>query len=105
MYNEFNNNDVPIFLISLKAGDTRLNLVGADIVIHLDLGWSSCAESQATDRTHRTVQTKNVEVIKLVCENFIEQRVVELQNLKKDIINKLISFNDERINTISLKDF
>lgn len=60
MCNEFNNNDVPIILISLKAGDTRLNLVGADIVIHLDLGWSSCAESQATDRTHRTVQTKNV---------------------------------------------
>ena len=53
MCNEFNNNDVPIFLISLKAGGTGLNLVGADIVVHLDLGWSSSAESQATDRAHR----------------------------------------------------
>ena len=53
MCNEFNNNDVPIFLISLKASGTRLDLVGADIVIHLDLGCSSSAESQATDRTHR----------------------------------------------------
>lgn len=91
-------------MISLKAGGTGLNLVGADIVIHLDPWWNSSAESKATDRAHRIVQTKNIEFIKLICENSIEQRVVELQNLKKDIIDKLIASNDERISTISLKD-
>ena len=104
MCNKFNNNNTPIFLISLKAGGTGLNLVGADTVIHVDPWWNSSAENQATDRAHRIGQTRNVEVIKLICENSIEQRVLELQNMKKDIIDKLIANNDERISSISLSD-
>ena len=105
MATDFNNsNNIPIFLISLKAGGTGLNLIGADTVIHVDPWWNSSAEDQATDRAHRIGQTKNVEVIKLICENSIEQRVLELQNMKKDIIDKLISSNDESIKSISIDD-
>lgn len=105
MASEFNNsNNIPIFLISLKAGGTGLNLIGADTVIHVDPWWNSSAEDQATDRAHRIGQTKNVEVIKLICENSIEQRVLELQNIKKDIIDRLISSNDDSIKSISIDD-
>lgn len=103
--NNFNSsNDIPVFLISLKAGGTGLNLIGADTVIHLDPWWNSSAEDQATDRAYRIGQTKNVEVIKLICEDSIEQRVIELQNIKKDIIDKLIANDDQRISSISIED-
>ena len=103
--NNFNSsNDIPVFLISLKAGGTGLNLIGADTVIHLDPWWNNSAEDQATDRAYRIGQTKNVEVIKLICEDSIEQRVIELQNIKKDIIDKLIANDDQRISSISIED-
>ncbi len=102
--NKFNNNDIPVFLISLKAGGTGLNLIGADTIIHLDPWWNVSAENQATDRSHRIGQTKNVEVIKLICRNTIEQRVIELQNIKKDLIDKLISDNDSSITKLSKDD-
>lgn len=102
--NKFNNNNVPVFLISLKAGGTGLNLIGADTIIHLDPWWNVAAENQATDRSHRIGQTKNVEVIKLICRNTIEQRVVELQNIKKDLIDKLISKDDSSITKLSKED-
>lgn len=106
MCDEFNknDNDVKIFLISLKAGGTGLNLVGADVVIHLDPWWNQAVEDQATDRTHRIGQTRNVEVIKLICENTIEQRVIELQKLKRDLIDKLISNDDSSITKLSIDD-
>lgn len=102
--NKFNNNDVPVFLISLKAGGTGLNLIGADTIIHLDPWWNVAAENQATDRSHRIGQTKNVEVIKLICRNTIEQRVVELQNIKKDLIDKLIAKDESAITKLSKED-
>jgi len=104
MVDEFNNDfDIKVFLISLKAGGTGLNLVGADTVVHLDPWWNVSAEMQATDRTYRIGQTKNVEVIKVVCENSIEQRVIELQNVKKDVFDIII--NDSSLyKNLSLDD-
>ncbi len=104
MCNKFNNDKTPVFLISLKAGGTGLNLIGADTVIHIDPWWNSSAEDQATDRAHRIGQTRNVEVIKLIMADSIEQKVVELQNSKKDIIDKLIASDDNRLTSVTLSD-
>ena len=93
-----------IVLISLKAGGTGLNLTGADVVIHIDPWWNVSAENQASDRSHRIGQTKNVEVIKLICEDSIEQRVIELQNKKKDLIDKMISNDESSVVGASLED-
>ena len=95
---------VKVFLISLKAGGTGLNLVGADTVIHLDPWWNLSAENQASDRAHRIGQTRNVEVLKLVAFNTLEERVIELQNIKKDIIDKVIASDDSRITNFSIDD-
>lgn len=98
MVEEFNHNEeVKVFLISLKAGGTGLNLVGADTVIHLDPWWNVSAQNQATDRAHRIGQKKTVTVIKLICENTIEQKVIELQEKKKDLVEQVITQNDEKI--------
>lgn len=99
-----NNNEIKVFLISLKAGGTGLNLIGADTIIHLDPWWNVAAENQATDRSHRIGQTKNVEVIRLICRDTIEQRVIELQEMKKDLIDKLISNDDSSITKLSKED-
>ncbi len=102
---EFNaNSSIKVFLISLKAGGTGLNLVGADTVIHLDPWWNVSAENQASDRAHRIGQIRNVEVIKFVALNSVEERVIELQNLKKDIIDKVISNDDSSITNFSMDD-
>ena len=96
--------DIKIVLISLKAGGTGLNLVGADVVVHLDPWWNYSAESQASDRAHRIGQTRTVEVIKLIAENSIEEKVVNLQNEKKELVDKVISDNDSSIKSLSIKD-
>lgn len=96
MFNDANSTQ-KVFLISLKAGGTGLNLVGADTVIQLDPWWNVAAENQASDRAHRIGQKNIVQVIKIICENSIEQKVLELQELKKDIISKIIADNDENI--------
>ena len=106
MANIFNipESEEKVFLVSLKAGGTGLNLIGADVVIHLDPWWNVSAENQATDRAHRIGQKNIVQVIKLVCENSIEQKVIELQELKKQIISKVIADNDENIVNLSQDD-
>lgn len=86
----FNHDDTNVFLIMLKSGGTGLNLTSADVVIHLDLWWNPQVENQATDRTHRIGQTHQVDVIKLVCKNTIEERILELQAQKKVLSDKLI---------------
>ena len=102
---EFNSTKrIKVGLVSLKAGGTGLNLVGADVVIHLDPWWNLAAQDQATDRAHRIGQERNVEVIRMIAENTIEQRVVELQNAKKDLINKVIADDDSLITSLSLDD-
>ena len=90
MANAFNIDETNIFLISLKAGGTGLNLTSADIVIHVDPWWNPQVENQATDRTHRIGQKKVVEVIKLVAKGTIEEKIVELQNKKKNLSEQVI---------------
>lgn len=84
---QFQETDLPVFLISLKAGGTGLNLTAADTVIHYDPWWNPAVEDQATDRAHRIGQTKNVFVYKFIAQGTIEQRMLELQAKKKKIAN------------------
>ena len=86
----FNKDNTNVFLIMLKSGGTGLNLTSADVVIHLDLWWNPQAENQATDRTHRIGQTKTVEVIKLICKGTIEEKILDLQQKKKILSDKIL---------------
>ncbi|MEG2354198.1 MAG: SNF2 helicase associated domain-containing protein [Clostridium sp.] len=90
LVNDFNNDDTPVFLISLKAGGTGLNLTSADIVIHFDPWWNPAVEDQATDRSHRIGQKHVVEVIKLIAKDTIEEKIVSLQDEKRELISKLL---------------
>ena len=91
MVDNFNqNDDVKVFLIMLKSGGTGLNLTSADVVIHLDLWWNPQAENQATDRAHRIGQKNVVEVVHIVTKGTIEEKILELQNKKKILSDKLI---------------
>lgn len=101
LVNNFNNDNTNVFLITLKAGGTGLNLTSADVVIHLDLWWNPQVENQATDRAHRIGQKNTVEVIKLVCKGTIEERILELQNKKKILSDNLIEGEDRDQNIIS----
>ena len=92
MVDEFNKDDnIKVFLISLKAGGTGLNLTGADMVIHYDPWWNLSAENQATDRTYRIGQKKNVQVYKLITKDSIEERIYELQEKKANLAKELLS--------------
>lgn len=88
---QFQNNDIPIFLISLKAGGTGLNLTAADTVIHYDPWWNPAAEAQATDRAYRIGQTKPVFVHKLLCANTVEDRIHRLQQQKALLADSILS--------------
>ena len=90
MVDEFNNGENTVFLVSLKAGGTGLNLTSADIVIHFDPWWNPAVEDQATDRAHRIGQQNIVEVIKLISSGTIEEKIVELQDSKRELINKIL---------------
>jgi non-specific serine/threonine protein kinase len=81
---------IPIFLISLKAGGTGLNLTAADYVIHYDPWWNPAVEDQATDRTHRIGQTKKVFSYKLICESTVEEKILQLQEQKKGVADAII---------------
>ena len=94
MVDKFNDDNTPCFLITLKAGGTGLNLIGADTVIHLDIWWNPQVENQATDRAHRIGQRKNVNVIKIICKDTIEEHIMELQTKKKFLSDNLIEDND-----------
>lgn len=88
---DFNeNNDINVFLISLKAGGVGLNLTSASLVIHFDPWWNPAIEDQATDRAHRFGQKNNVEVIKLVAKDTIEEKIVLMQEDKKELIQSLM---------------
>jgi len=91
----FNNDpNIPIFLISLKAGGTGLNLTAADYVIHYDPWWNPAVENQATDRTHRIGQTKKVFSYKLICESSVEEKILQLQEEKKGVADAIIPGQD-----------
>ncbi len=105
LVDEFNENkDVKVFLISLKAGGTGLNLIGADIVVHYDPWWNLSAENQATDRTYRIGQKKNVQVYKLITKNSIEEKIYELQKRKAKLIDCMLDTNQTFINKLTKED-
>ena len=102
---QFNNDkNVKVFLISLKAGGTGINLTSADMVIHYDPWWNLSVENQATDRTHRIGQTKKVQVYKLITKNSIEEKIYDLQQRKKELIDNMLSTDTKFINKLSKED-
>lgn len=104
LVNEFNEGDVPVFLISLKAGGTGLNLTGADVVIHFDPWWNYAAQNQATDRAHRIGQTKTVTIYKLIIKNTIEEKIQQMQEKKKSLAESILSSDSVSISTLSRKE-
>lgn len=105
LVDEFNeNDDIKVFLISLKAGGTGLNLIGADMVIHYDPWWNLSAENQATDRTYRIGQKRNVQVYKLITKNSIEEKIYELQQKKAKLADTMLSTETTFISKLSRED-
>ena len=87
LVDEFNKNEeIKVFLISLKAGGTGLNLVGADMVIHYDPWWNLSAENQASDRVHRIGQKRNVQIIKIITKDSIEEKNFRFAIKEKRIV-------------------
>lgn len=86
----FNEDDTPVFLISLRAGGTGLNLTGADVVIHYDPWWNESVQRQATDRAHRIGQKNAVQVYKLITRNSIEEKILKLQEAKATLADYVI---------------
>ena len=102
----FNNNaDIPLFLLSLKAGGLGLNLTSADTVILYDPWWNPAAEAQAADRTHRIGQTKSVNCIKLLVKDSVEEKVLELQKHKSNLFRDLVEASTEAASSMTLEDF
>ncbi len=95
---------IPVFLISLKAGGTGLNLTGADIVVHFDPWWNPASEAQATDRAHRIGQTKVVTSYKLICAGTVEEKVVALQDAKRALLADVFEASDAAAAKLSLSD-
>ena len=105
LVDEFNQNkDIKVFLISLKAGGTGLNLIGADMVIHYDPWWNVSSENQATDRAYRIGQKNNVQVYKLITQNSIEEKIYELQQKKTELIDNVLDTQTTFINKLSKED-
>ncbi|MDP4118027.1 MAG: DEAD/DEAH box helicase [Bacillota bacterium] len=102
--NAFNEGQRDIFLISLKAGGTGLNLIGADTVIHYDPWWNPAVENQATDRAHRIGQTKVVQVIKLVTKGTIEEKIQDLKEKKQELINAVLQEGTGSISSMTLDE-
>jgi SNF2 family DNA or RNA helicase len=95
--NNFQNNaDIRVFLISLKAGGTGLNLTEADYVFIIDPWWNPAVENQAIDRCYRIGQTKNVMAYRMICKDTIEEKIVSLQQKKKKVASSIISIDDEK---------
>lgn len=101
---EFNHGEVKVFLISLKAGGTGLNLTGADTVIHFDPWWNPAVEDQATDRAYRIGQKKKVQVIKYVMKDSIEEKIYELQKRKKQLSDQLIQAGESFVTQLTMEE-
>ena len=100
----FNAGEGKVFLISLKAGGTGLNLTGADTVIHYDPWWNPAVEDQATDRAYRIGQQNKVHVMKLITKGTIEEKIFKLQRKKKELSDSIISSKEVFINTLSKEE-
>lgn len=101
---EFQSDETPLLLISLKAGGTGLNLTAANAVIHFDPWWNLAAENQATDRAHRIGQTADVFVYKLIMKNSIEEKILKLQEKKKDLTDMFIENSQGSISQLSKQE-
>ena len=101
----FNNNpNIPIFLISLKAGGTGLNLTGADYVIHYDPWWNPAVEDQATDRAYRIGQTKKVFVYRLITKNTVEEKIQKIKGRKRDLVDSVVSIDRNITKSLTMED-
>ncbi len=101
---QFNEDDTEVFLISLKAGGVGLNLTGADVVIHYDPWWNVAAQNQATDRAHRIGQEKKVTVYKLIIKQSVEEKILKLQEMKKDLADKVINGETGQLSALSKEE-
>lgn len=104
LVDSFNSGNVPLFLISLKAGGTGLNLTGADIVIHYDPWWNVAVENQATDRAHRIGQTKVVTVYKMIAKDTIEDKIIEIQEKKKALTEDILKGGEISLGKLTKED-
>jgi SNF2 family DNA or RNA helicase len=102
---EYNRNrEIPVFLISLKAGGTGLNLTGADMVIHFDPWWNPAVEDQATDRAYRIGQTRTVYSVKLITKGTVEEKVLAMQQRKQAVIDATLAKEEEVMNQLTWDD-
>ena len=104
MAGAFQTDDTPVFLISLKAGGTGLNLTAADVVIHYDPWWNVAAQNQATDRAHRIGQEKQVSVFKLIMKDTVEENILKLQEQKQDLADQIISGEQVSIGSLTREE-
>ncbi|MCI5957251.1 MAG: SNF2 family helicase [Clostridiales bacterium] len=100
----FNGGEGRVFLISLKAGGTGLNLTGADLVIHYDPWWNPATEDQATDRAHRIGQTHDVDVLKLIAQGTIEEKVTDLSKRKRAIFDRVVLAGETELSSLTEED-
>lgn len=105
LVNEFNaRRDIPVFLMSLKAGGVGLNLTGADTVIHFDPWWNPAAESQATDRAHRIGQKRSVYAVKIITRATVEEKVLAMQQRKQAVIDAALESNSDFARKLNWED-
>jgi non-specific serine/threonine protein kinase len=95
---------IPFFLISLKAGGVGLNLTAADYVIHIDPWWNPAVEMQASDRTHRIGQDKPVFVYKLIARDSVEEKILQLQERKRNLVDQLITTEKHFLKALTAED-
>lgn len=100
----FNEDDTPVFLVSLKAGGTGLNLTGASVVVHADPWWNAAAQDQATDRAHRIGQRRVVSVHRVIAKNTIEERIVALQQAKSELAGRIVGANANALASLDADD-
>ena len=104
MVNKFNSGERSIFLISLKAGGFGLNITGADIVIHYDPWWNPAVEEQAAARAHRIGQKNVLQIYKLIAKDSIEEKIVKLQQKKKDLFDSVITANQTFLSKLTKEE-
>ncbi len=104
LVDRFNEDGTPVFLISLKAGGTGLNLTGASVVIHADPWWNEAAQNQATDRAHRIGQTREVSVYKVIAKGTLEERILRLQQTKRELAASVMDAENASIASFSKDD-
>ena len=101
MVDRFQEGEVSVFLLSLKAAGTGLNLTRADHVIHFDRWWNPAVEEQATDRAHRIGQTKSVQVHRLIAEGTIEDRIASIHDSKRELADAIVSSGESALTELS----